>query len=68
MTTIASCGHTIEEDDDGARLMIKTYTREGNKALSYGHYCNLCVHDMYASDLVLKTVEEEDRWLFGDEQ
>lgn len=64
MTMIASCGHEVQ--DDGTTLVTKTYTREGNKALSYGHYCSHCVHDMYAADLVLKTVEEEDQWLFGE--
>ena len=43
MTIIASCGHTLTEvEGQGVLCSTKGYTREGNRAVSYGSYCFAC--------------------------
>ena len=65
---IASCGHTLKEDDDGHQVAVKGYTREDKRCVNYMTMCNDCV-SVYSTeylDCILNTEEEQHRWLRGD--
>ena len=68
MTIIASCGHTLTYiEGPGVFCNTRDYSREGNRAISYGSYCFDCYKKLVASDEVLLTAEAEDEWVNGND-
>ena len=68
MTIIASCGHTLTDiEGQGVLCSRRDYSREGNRASSYGSYCFACYKELVIEDEVLLTKEAEDEWLYGDD-
>lgn len=67
MTVIASCGHTLREDEGdggmGWSLAIKSHSREWDRAVMYGVYCTACRDRYMAEGLVLLSEKAERRWL-----
>jgi len=64
---IASCGHKLTiEEDQGIVLALKKYSREGNKCISYGTYCNSCATVLKLDSDYLPTEESETEWMLGD--
>lgn len=65
MTTFASCGHELENGDDGVFLATAEFDRMNNRCISYGSYCPECAKEYEAEGYVLHTELEEQTWLSG---
>ena len=66
MTTYATCGHLLTEDEDlGVMLSVTGYGRECDLAVFYGSYCDKCAKELREGGYVLETEEEEHAWMAG---
>ena len=64
---IASCGHTLKEDEDGHPVAIKGYTREDKRCVNYVTMCNDCFlqYSVDYVDCLLNTEDEQFNWVVG---
>lgn len=61
---IASCGHTLKDDEDlGKLIAVKSYSREGKRAVDYPCVCDKCLQEYEKDNLRLTSREQEDAWL-----
>lgn len=58
-----SCGHRVDSFDEGHDVALKRYTREWEKAVSYGVVCAECLKMYEKAGEVLHTDDEIDEWL-----
>ena len=64
MTVVASCGHTLTEEEGlGINCSLKSVDREFNRSIDYVSYCKQCYAEAVAKDAVLENSEEEYLWL-----
>jgi hypothetical protein len=66
MTLFASCGHEIVDDDKYFPLSLMEWGRCGERAVSYGNYCQKCRNMYLDYGLVLDGDEDEARWFNGE--
>lgn len=61
---ILSCGHECSVRPFGFPIQVKTYTREGEKAVSYSSYCHKCYVETVRDypDMVLFSGLDEEEW------
>lgn len=57
---VLSCKCEVEDYDDAIMTSIKSWTREGNKAIDIGMYCQSCRNKL--GDYLLETVADEIAW------
>lgn len=63
---IATCGHTLTEDEDqGINCSLMGYTREDNRCIKYVTYCTKCYLRAVKDGSVLFDEGEENKWLGG---
>jgi len=66
MTVIGTCHDEIEnyfDDPEKYDIIIKEYTRECKKCISYNCFCEKCIEWAEKEDIVLHNQEEVDAWL-----
>lgn len=73
MTTIASCGCTLKQDEECEQVMFKGEQCDPidgfGRAVVYASYCPSCAKELRADkDYYLPTVAEADAWLDGRER
>lgn len=66
MTTIFTCGHKANDDENGWTISTKAYTRENNRAVDYRTVCNKCFHIYDSEDLILYSDDDVGKWLKGE--
>ena len=66
MTTIFTCGHKANDDENGWTISTKAYTRENNRAVDYRTVCNNCYQVYEIEDLILFGEAAEEKWLTGE--
>ena len=69
MTTIASCGHDIS-NEDGVSLDTMDFTTDWenecmSRCVRIGYYCDSCAKIYEGFGIVLHSLEERDNWLSG---
>jgi hypothetical protein len=65
MTTTASCGHIITDDEELVTCALARYDRMNERCIHYSSLCKQCYREAVDNDEVLRTVDEEDAWLTG---
>lgn len=69
MTITASCGHVLADHDGpdgmGHALMVRSWSRENERAVSFRTVCSLCKQQMIEAGVVLLTDRDADAWLAG---
>jgi hypothetical protein len=63
MTTIASCGHTVEDYDDLIQCALARYDRMDDRCIHYASYCKSCYKKEQEAGNVLYTELDEKEWL-----
>lgn len=64
MSIIATCGHELTLIEGlGKTIAIKDYNKDGSRAISHVTFCDKCVESHYENDLVLRTKQDENRWI-----
>ena len=63
MSLILSCGHEISPGGNQYSVDIKSYTREGRRAVRYMTICDECLINARILDEILDTKEEIDEYL-----
>lgn len=66
MTIILSCGHHIDDFSDSYQVVIKSYSRDFSKALSYRTVCLKCKNDYRKQDILFEDDTQADKWLLND--
>ncbi len=60
---IASCGHTLTDNEDlGKMIAVKSYTREGKRAIDNLVVCDKCLRDYENNNQLVKSKTEENEW------
>lgn len=66
MTVVASCGHTLSEEEGlGITVFTKGYCKEGKKTIDYKSLCIKCFKYYSENNLVLNTDNEKNTWVNG---
>jgi hypothetical protein len=64
MSVIATCGHKLTEKERlGTSIYIKSYARDGSRAVDYVTLCDGCLERERKTGFELKTKKERDEWL-----
>ncbi len=64
MSVIATCGHTLTEEEElGTTIAVKSYCKDGSKAIDYPTVCNKCLKWYRKKRFELRTEEQRERWL-----
>ena len=66
MTTIFTCGHKAEEEEDGFTISTKAYSRDNNRAVDYRTVCEKCYYVYEEEGLILFGEAAEAKWLDGE--
>lgn len=61
MTYHLSCGH--KSNNEFNSIMVKSYTDQGKRAVSYMAVCNTCFRNYMNDDLLLYSYQEAHDWL-----
>lgn len=56
-----SCGHL--SDSEYNSVMIKTYTKDNLRAISYQCVCDICYRNLMNDDLLLHSFKDSELWL-----
>jgi hypothetical protein len=63
MTTIASCGHSVDFDDELVQCALARYDRLDDRCIHYGSYCKSCYEREQKEGNVLYTELDEKEWI-----
>jgi hypothetical protein len=64
---ILSCGHEVDDFDDGYEVMVKATDRRGEKAISYMVVCGACEDRYRQSGDLFDHENAADAWLMTEE-
>jgi hypothetical protein len=63
MTTTASCGHILNDDEESVVCALARYDRQDDRCIHYVAYCLACYEQELANGDVLLTELDEKSWL-----
>ncbi len=67
MSITASCGHELTKEEGlGITVAIKSHSKDCNRSVEFTTLCNNCLILHKNQKLILKTKQDQHKWLLGD--
>lgn len=64
---ILSCGHEVDDFDDGYEVMVKATDRRNEKAIAFMVVCAKCVNEYRENGELLEHENAANDWLMKEE-
>jgi hypothetical protein len=65
---ILSCGHEVDDFEHSFQVYVKSYNREGDRAISYMTVCGVCEDDYRKRGQLFDSEEQAFEWLKNEKE